>query len=252
MRPLRALLLCVLAGCGAPPEPLPPGSHGAPGPRPLVASSFQRAKQLAARVYRDHRVTLYCGCPYDRDRRVQPQACGYVPRHRSRRSARVEWEHLVAAYEFGAQRACWRDELCLDASGRRYRGRRCCREVDGEFRRMEADLQNLSPEVGELNADRNNFGFGDVQGEPRKYGACDFEIDPETHTAEPPPDVRGDIARAYLYMHAIYGPAALPLGLATLERLEAWHRADPPTAWEYERDARIAAIQGVSNPWLQR
>jgi deoxyribonuclease-1 len=115
---------------------------------------------------------------------------------------------------------------------------------------MEADLMNLSPEIGELNADRSNFHFGEVTGEAREYGACDFEIDRASDTVEAAPSIRGEIARAYLYMHATYGPTALPLTPEELARFEAWHRADPPSEWEQVRDARIAAIQGVSNPWV--
>jgi deoxyribonuclease-1 len=257
---LRCAGLALLGGCLAPAEPRPPApprppqvsppDHG-PGPAaPRVPRSFEHAKRLARGVYRDHRVTLYCQCDYDRHQRIDPAACGYEPRHRGARARRVEWEHLVAAYEFGAQRACWQNRLCRDRHGRRFGGRRCCRELDPEFRRMEADLMNLSPEIGELNADRNNLRFGEVAGEARDYGACDFEVDRASDTVEPAPPIRGDIARAYLYMHATYGPAALPLAPADLDRFEAWHRADPPSEWERVRNARIAAIQGLSNPWL--
>jgi deoxyribonuclease-1 len=251
---LRCAWLALLGGCLAPAEPRPPvpplSPPGAGPAAPRVPRSFEQAKRLARGVYRDHRVTLYCECSYDPHQRVDGEACGYVPRHPGARSRRVEWEHLVAAHEFGAQRACWRDAVCRDRHGRRFGGRRCCRQRDPEFRRMEADLMNLSPEIGELNADRSNFRFGDVDGEAREYGACDFEIDRVRDTAEPAPAVRGDIARAYLYMHATYGPAALPLAPDELARFQAWHRADPPSAWERVRNARIAAIQGVSNPWL--
>lgn len=253
---LRCAWLALLGGCLAPAEPRPPPRppetwpHEPGASAPRVPRSFEHAKRLARGVYRDHRVTLYCQCEYDPRQRVDGEACGYVPRHPGARSRRVEWEHLVAAYEFGAQRACWRDALCRDRHGRRFGGRRCCRERDAEFRRMEADLMNLSPEIGELNADRSNFRFGEVAGEAREYGACDFEIDRARDTVEPPPAVRGDIARAYLYMHATYGQAALPLAADDLARFEAWHRADPPSPWERVRNARIAAIQGVSNAWL--
>lgn len=257
---LRCAGLALLGSCLAPPEPRPPAPPGPPQvsppetgagrAAPRVPRSFEHAKRIARGIYRDHRVTLYCQCDYDRHQRIDAEACGYEPRHPGARSRRVEWEHLVAAYQFGAQRACWRPAACRDRHGRRFGGRRCCRERDAEFRRMEADLMNLSPEIGELNADRSNFRFGEVPGEAREYGACDFEIDREHDTAEPAPDVRGDIARAYLYMHATYGQAAVPLAPAELDRFEAWHRADPPSGWERVRGARIAAIQGVGNPWL--
>jgi deoxyribonuclease-1 len=258
-RPLRGwliALLAVFAGCAAPPEPRPlpprPPPELEPPSAPRVPHSFERAKRVVRGIYRDHRVTLYCQCAYDRHQRVEADACGYVPRRPGARARRVEWEHLVAAYEFGSQRACWRDRQCRDSHGRSFGGRRCCRERDAEFRRMEADLMNLSPEIGELNADRNNYRFAEVAGEARAYGACDFEVDRERDTAEPAPSVRGDVARAYLYMHATYGQAALPLAPADLARFEAWHRADPPSAWERVRNARIAAIQGIGNPWIER
>lgn len=247
---LRSLLLLVLAGCAAPPEPRPPEPR--PPELPRVPASFARAKRIAREIHRDHQVTLYCQCAYDARQRIIAESCGYTPRRPGRRARSVEWEHLVPAHEFGAQRACWRDQACRDRRGRRYGGRRCCRERDAEFRRMEADLMNLSPEIGELNADRSNFAFGDVPGEARAYGACDFELDHAQRRVEPAPDIRGDIARAYLYMHDTYGSAALPLSPEARARFEAWHRADPPGDWERIRNARITLIQGVGNAWVER
>jgi deoxyribonuclease I len=245
----RVLILALVGGCGAPGEPRTPE----PGPsRPRVSRSFEQAKRLAWIVYRDHRVALYCPCAFDARHRVQSGSCGYRPRNPGPRAQRIEWEHLVSAYELGAHRACWQGKTCADRRGHRYGGRLCCRERDPQFRRMEADLMNLSPELGELNADRSNFSFGDVPGEAREYGACDFEIDRARHVAEPPPSARGDIARAYLYMHEVYGDAALPLSPAQLRRFEAWHREDPPSDWERVRNQRIRALQGVGNPWIER
>lgn len=41
---------------------------------------------------------------------------------------------------------------------------------------MQADMQNLFPSVGEINEDRPNFKCGEIDGEERKYGQCDFEV----------------------------------------------------------------------------
>jgi deoxyribonuclease-1 len=112
---------------------------------------------------------------------------------------------------------------------------------------MEADLQNLVPAIGEVNGDRAHFRFGEVVGEPREYGACDFEVDRSGRVAEPRAALRGDIARAYLYMHYAY-PGGLPLSATERRRFEQWHQADPPTQWERTRNRRIAAIQGGGNP----
>lgn len=217
---------------------------------PVPPSSFRRAKRLAMELYADHRTTLYCGCDYAPDKSVRAETCGYSPRIDGRRARHIEWEHLVPAHSFGSHRACWVNRPCRDRAGRAFGGRRCCRKADAEFRRMEADLQNLTPEIGELNGDRRHFRFGEVEGEPRRYGACNFEVSRPTRTVEPPPSARGEIARAYLYMWRTYGPGALPLSRAEIEQFERWHRADPPTPWERTRDARITKIQGAGNPWL--
>lgn len=201
-------------------------------------------------IYADHRLTFYCGCAYARDKSVLAETCGYSPRVDNRRARRIEWEHIVPAFSFGAHRACWVNKSCRDRKGRAFGGRRCCRRADAEFRRMEADLQNLVPAIGELNGDRSHFAFGEVEGEPRLYGACDFEVSRPTRTVEPPAHARGDIARAYLYLWRVYGPSALPLSGSDIERFERWHRADPPSAWERSRGARILRIQGADNPLL--
>jgi deoxyribonuclease-1 len=213
-------------------------------------SSFGQAKKLALLIYADHRSTFYCGCEYTAEKLVQRAGCGYSPRNPGARSSRVEWEHIVPAFAFGAHRPCWSEKLCRDSKGRQFKGRSCCRRSDPEFRSMEADLQNLAPEIGELNADRSHFVFGEVEGEARDYGRCDFEVDRRAKTVEPAPAIRGDIARAYLYMQHAYGQQALPLSAPDIARFERWHRADPATPWERIRDARIAKIQGLHNPLL--
>jgi deoxyribonuclease-1 len=114
---------------------------------------------------------------------------------------------------------------------------------------MEADLYNIVPVVAELEADRSNFLYGDVAKEERLYGACDIEVDRAHRIVEPPQDVRGDIARIYLYMRDVYGDE-LPLTPAEIANYEQWNDEDPPSAWEVERNRRIAAIQGRANDHL--
>ena len=54
-------------------------------------------------------------------------------------------------------------------------------------------------------------------------------------------NIQGDVARAWLYMSDTYG-----IRLSRQERamFEAWHEADPVSAFELLRDQRIEAIQG--------
>ncbi|MBA4502321.1 endonuclease [Marinobacterium marinum] len=211
-------------------------------------SSFSSAKKILARdVYQaEDRVTFYCGCSFDEQpvpakpnrTRLTPAAasCGLQPRKNANRAGRIEWEHVVPAWEFGHQLQCWQEG-----------GRKGCRK-DPEFRRMEADLYNLVPAVGELNGDRSNFRFGMIAGEPRAYGACDFEVDFKQRVAEPPEQVRGDIARTYFYMEDRYG---LRISRKQRQLFEAWAKTDPVDLPELQRARRIEVIQGYANPFVE-
>jgi len=48
---------------------------------------------------------------------------------------------------------------------------------------MEADMHNLKPSAGEINGLHSNYSFAMISGEPRRFGACDMEI--EDRKAEP-------------------------------------------------------------------
>ncbi len=217
---------------------------------PTPPPSFQEAKVLALELYRDHKETLYCGCAFDEHKAVLPDACGYSPREDDSRARRIEWEHVVPAAAFGHQRACWMMSSCVDATGTTLTPRECCAATDPEFRAMEAELQNLVPEIGELNEERSNRSYGLIAGEARAYGRCDFEVDVEADIVEPREEIRGDVARIYLYMFGVYGSVALPLEEEAVEQFWAWHQADPPDAWERERNQRIGELQGEINPLI--
>lgn len=222
------------------------GHFGTPDGLPNTPSSFRAAKKKALKIiYKGHRVTFYCSCGYDDRKKVDASKCGYEPRRDNVRARRIEWEHIVPASAFGQHRACWKPGACP-----RKRGRKCCRKIDPEFRRMEADLQNLVPAIGELNAVRSNYRFGDIPGEVREFGKCDFEVDRKKRIAEPPPNRRGEIARAYLYMHFAY-KHVFPLSPVQFQQFVEWHKTDPPDLWEKERNRRIAAIQGGGNPLVE-
>ncbi|GGO80010.1 endonuclease [Marinobacterium nitratireducens] len=209
-------------------------------------TSFSQAKRiLENEIYADNPVTFYCGCSYSeaptpckKNRtRLTPDAssCGLAPRKQPNRSGRIEWEHVVPAWEFGHQMQCWQDG-----------GRKACKK-DPTFRAMEADLYNLVPAVGELNGDRTNYRYGMIAGEPRAYGQCDFEVDFKARVAEPAEHDRGDIARTYFYMADQYG---LKIGRKQRQLFEAWARQDPIDKWEQERARRIEMIQGTKNRFV--
>ena len=178
---------------------------------------------------------------------IDPTDCGYTPRKNMTRGKVLEWEHVVPASFFGKHRSCWQKghDKCVNTKGEAFKGRECCGRVDSTFKKMEADLHNLTPAVGELNGDRSDSPYGLVDGEPRQYGACDFEIGGTPRVTEPRDQVRGDAARIWLYMVDTY---KIKITAAQRQMFEEWSAADPVDNWERLRDTRIDAAQGNRNP----
>jgi deoxyribonuclease-1 len=213
--------------------------------RNVTIESFSKAKKLLLReIYTDYHQTFYCGCTFSGKEITKRN--GYVPRRDNKRANRIEWEHVVPAHAFGQSFSSWRDgdEVCRNRKGKPFKGRNCARKVDQEFRFMEADLHNLVPAVGEINGLRSNYSFAMIPGEPRKFGSCDMEI--EDRKAEPPENVRGDIARIYKYMDAAY-PGRGIISKKNCKLYDAWDRQDPVDAWECEKERRVAKIQKNRN-----
>lgn len=209
-------------------------------------TNFRQAKILAkTQVYHDQAQggfgDLYCGCSWtwvgESGGRMDLASCGYVPRARPERAARLEWEHVVPASWFGQQRLCWQNG-----------GRDNCQATDPVFSAMEADLHNLYPAVGEVNGDRSNYALFVLPATtPATYGQCQTKVDFKQRVTDPRPAVRGMVARIHFYMADRYG---LRLSAQQQRVLMAWDRHYPPTEWERERDRRIARIMGVSNPFV--
>lgn len=211
--------------------------------------SFRKAKPHVMAIYRDHRETFYCGCTFDDDKVVDLESCGYTVRKNEKRARRMEVEHVVPAEAFGQSFLAWREGHpdCVTKKGKRYKGRRCARKVSRLFRRMEADLYNLQPSIGEVNGDRSNYSMEEIPGEAREYGACDVEID--GRKIEPKPSIRGDIARIYFYMDKAY-PGRGIVGNKRRRILTAWDAQDPIDDWERTRAKRIAEVQGNATPFV--
>ncbi len=204
--------------------------------------SFSKAKKYLPDIYRDKKQTFYCGCEFQ-GKNISPDRCGYIVRKNAKRGSRLEWEHIVPASRFGKPLKCWQQreqfERCIKKSGKTLSGRKCCRRVNPIFRAMEADMMNLVPSVGELNGDRSNYKFATVQGEKRKYGACDFEVDSRKKTVEPNREIQGDIARIYFYMHKKYG---MPLVQQEINQFTLWANNDPPDEWEIRKSQRVNGL----------
>ncbi len=225
--PLAALLVCFLLSVPAVSAPV----------------SFEAAKTQARQlVYHDRNDdgTFYCGCSWEwtgrSGGRVDLRGCGYEVRAQQNRAVRIEWEHIVPASLFGQQRLCWQQG-----------GRSHCKQTDPVFNQMEADLHNLTPAIGEVNADRSNYRFGLLHGAPYQHGRCDFKVDFPARVAQPREAIRGQIARTYFYMHDRYD---LRMAEQQQRLMLAWDAQYPPTRWEKERNLRISRLMGHPNEFV--
>ena len=216
-------------------------------------TSFSKSKKLLKEIYKDHQVTFYANCKYsykDKNNMIDRQSCGYIPRNEytksgklNKRARRIEWEHVIPAENFGRQFTCWRegDSQCVKSNGKAYKGRKCCSKVNKQFKLMEADMHNLVPAIGELNADRSNFRYGIIEGEKRAYGKdIDFEVDFKARRAEPKDDIRGNIARTYFYFEDTYG---MKISKQEKQLFKAWNKLDPVDEWEIERNKIIKILE---------
>ena len=137
---------------------------------------------------------------------------------------------------------------CVKGNGKPYKGRACANRASAEYRLMQADMYNLYPAIGSVNAARQNYDYTQfAKGTPNTFGTCPMKI--EDRKAEPPDAVKGLVARTYKYMEWAY--SKYRMSNQTRQLMNAWDKTFPATAWECERASRIAAIQGNVNPFTQ-
>lgn len=184
--------------------------------------------------------TLYCDCEFqivsNGAGRLSRDRCGMKNvKVKTSTLNQVQIEHVVPVSLLAKDLFCWR-------SG----GRNAC-QGDEDYEAMAGDLHNFMPAVDFINKKRSNFNFGIVNGEIRDFGVCDFEIDSSSHLAEPKESIRGDIARIYFYMIDRY---KITVDKQYFDQLNEWSLQDPVDVPEIERDRRIKAIQGNSNPFV--
>lgn len=206
---------------------------------PAIADpSFSRSKNIAHRkIYvNDLQVDYYCGCQYNRSKEVNLNSCGYKIRKNALRAKRIEWEHVVPASVYGKTEQCWSEG-----------GRKNCGNKSLSFNKFESDLHNLRPVVGEVNGDRSNLPYNIAGENAVSYGQCKFKIDFKSNVAEPPDEIKGDLARITLYMNDKYD---LPYSPEYIILMKSWAEADPVSEKEKKINALIKAYQGDSNPYI--
>lgn len=219
-----------------------------------LPSSWDAAKDLAAEcIYFDQQNTFYCGCEMSFEPSsnrgsgdVYPQICrsasrlggagalpesiGWVGYNQT-----LDWEHVVpASLTPAAQMSCWVDH-----------GRDYCERNSSAAQEILFDLHNLVPASAPLNRRRRDNRYLDLPESTSDYGICEVEY--RSGAFEPPDCQKGDVARIWFYMRDTHG-VVISDDEATM--FTSWSTLDPVSPWELEREARISATTGRSNPYV--
>lgn len=205
--------------------------------------TFQESKEILVDFYSDNKEfqkDFYCEAPFKRVKKgfeiIKSKA--YSPRNATtkkgkinQRTKKIEWEHIMSAHNFGQHLPCWKKG-----------GRKACAK-DPLFNKMESDIQNLAPAIGEINGDRSNFKFAQAPKDLKytQYGNCRVYTDFKAKRFYPQNHSKGWIARSYLYMSKTYN-----IRLSTQERklMEAWDKTYPMDKEEQKLREFAKKVQG--------
>ncbi len=217
----------------------------------VANDSFSRAKMLLEKkvyITPDERVTIYCDAKFNKNKDISPPA-GFSTNKFVKRAQKMEWEHVVPAESFGREFKSWTqgDTACINSKGKHFKGRRCASKVSEEYKYMQADMYNLYPSIGAVNAMRSNYNFNDSVAGANSFGTCAMHIN--NNMAEPPKSSRGEIARSYLYMDATYPHYKMTEKQRKL--MQAWNKKFPAGKWECKRGELIQKIQKNKNEILE-
>ncbi len=130
-----------------------------------------------------------------------------------------------------------------------------------------ADLHQLYPTDGWVNNKRANFPFGEVSSvswtsqNGTKLGTGTAYPGYTGKVFEPLDSFKGDIARSLFYTATRYYSEAsgwsswpmadgIELSTAAIQLLLSWHRLDPVSAKELDRNNKIYSIQNNRNPYI--
>ena len=211
--------------------------------------NFSISKKILSKIHEEHPITFYCQCRYD-IKKPNWKSCGYIPKKDKKRASRIEWEHILPASHFGVNFNTWKKghPKCKNKKGKNYKGRKCTEKIHIKYRTMQADLYNLQPAIGEVNGLRSNYQIALIKGEKRDFGECDIEI--KNKKFEPSENIRGDIARTYMYMEINY-PKYIQFNKNIKKLITKWDEIDPVDKWECERSKKIEKYQGNFNNILK-
>ena len=227
-------------------------------------SFYAVKKEMLDHIYYDHRQTLYCHADFTAHKKIVKPKGFKLPDLKNvdfyvydisseelqRKAERMEWEHIVPAQNFGKTFTEWSQghPNCRAGKGKKYKGRKCAEQESEEFRYMYTDMYNLYPSIGAVNYLRANFNFAQLPPNAENtFGTCRFKL--TKNRAEPRDEIKGLIARTYLYMQQTY--PRYKIGEPMYGLMKAWAKKYPVTPWECTRAYRIEHLQGNPNDYVK-
>ncbi|MEH0791616.1 endonuclease [Vibrio parahaemolyticus] len=212
-----------------------PEGKGKPPFNKFYSSKKEIAKHLHKNPY-----TFYANCKIEFSGRgkFHPdlRSCNYESRGNPKRARRIEFEHIFPVSWAKKQFGCWENG-----------GRSNCRKTDAAFRVLEADPVNLVPSVGEINGDRSNYRYAELN-RGFDYGT-DGRIyySKEERKFMPPQDKKGWVGRVHLYMMKTYN---IKLSGSYEQLMNVW--AKLPASQEECEYNKLTTSWGYNNPFTSQ
>ncbi|WP_318493553.1 endonuclease [Photobacterium leiognathi] len=217
--------------------------------------SYSKAKKLLYNVVYptpNLKTTLYCQNQFNSKRKIVAVPDGFAAKGSKKRFNRVESEHVLPISNI----AKFYDEYrnghpeCVSKSGKPFKGRNCVEKINRSYQYANADLYNLYPANGLVNQIRSNYDFTEISySVPIKISGCDIKIDSKRRVVEPRDEVKGLVARVYMYMAQAYPKYKLSRQQSRL--YDAWDKMYPVTKEECRRAKIVHKVQGSENPILR-
>jgi deoxyribonuclease-1 len=220
-----------------------------------LVNTFGEAKAHLRLIYGNKNKTFYCACDYQKNSIAGD--CQLFFKNYKKRKKRLEWEHVVPAHSFGQSFYSWREHKKICPAKKNKKGklkfkgsRKCAHKKDKLFRFMEADLYNLVPSVGAVNALRSNYSFVDTV-DSKKSAVCTNGPVILARKIQPPARIKGDIARIYQYMDLTYPNRGI-ISKKNKSIFELWSKSDPVDKNECSIYQKKKNIQKNNNPILEK
>lgn len=116
---------------------------------------------------------------------------------------------------------------------------------------QKSDMHHLFPSDSQMNSVRSSYPFGLVNHDTKNLKCKTVRIGnpagSSTIVFEPPPQHRGNVARALFYFAIRYDMVIDPPQEAFLR---AWNQEDPVDKEEADRNDKIYSLQGNRNPFI--